>query len=85
MLIVKEGFAGFAIKTPIKQRNIPKKSCKSIPVILTAKIAPKIAPKHIPGENQRTIGQTTSPRLWCAKIELIEVITIVANEVPTAI
>ena len=30
------------------------------------------------------VGQITAPRLWCARIDDSEVVTMVASEVPTA-
>ena len=51
---------------------------------MSAKTAPIIAPRIIPGNKAKTRGQRTAWCLWCAHVEALPVTIIVARDVPTA-
>lgn len=68
-----------------RMANTPIIFCNSSPLICAAVSAPRALPMRMPRVIQANTGQRTAPRRWCSRMELIEVKTMVAREVPTAI
>ncbi len=58
--------------------------CSIGPWIAAAVRLPSAAPSRMPKVIQSTIDQRTAPRRWWVIIELTDVKTMVASEVPTA-
>ncbi|MNN67499.1 hypothetical protein D3C81_1831370 [compost metagenome] len=73
-----------AICAAMTMANTPMIFCSSGPCSSEAVRPPSTLPPRMPTASQRTISQRTAPRLWWARIELIEVKAMVASEVPTA-
>ena len=62
----------------------PMIACSACPSIISAILAPTKLPMTNPSAILRHTSQRTPPRLLCAVSELIEVTTMVANDVPMA-
>ncbi|MNZ86359.1 hypothetical protein D3C78_1051780 [compost metagenome] len=68
-----------------RMAKVPMIFCRIGPWIFAAVSAPRALPARMPRVIQMNTGQRTAPRRWCSRMELTEVKTMVASEVPTAI
>ena len=65
--------------------KVAKKKLRILVSKAEANTPPNQAPIIIPGTNNKTTGHNTACFLWCARVDEIDVITMTANEVATAI